>query len=111
MKLILLDESEGTWYEITNTSGFETTPKEDLKAIYHEIYTYFFVQDILDELVSDGKIECIDENGNIIIEEDENQKHYRYTMEYIKNILKEKMTNSEFNTFMKWCEDSVKLKD
>jgi hypothetical protein len=86
MKLVLLDQSENTWYEIIDPSTFETISKEDLKEIYYEIYVYFYIQDILDKLKSERKIKEIDEEGNEITKEDECEQYYRYTMKYIQYI-------------------------
>jgi hypothetical protein len=108
MKLVLLDQSENTWYEIIDPSTFETASKEDLKEIYHEIYVYFYIQDILDELKFEGKIKEVDEEGNEITEENEYEKNYRYTMKYIELLLKEKMTNAEFEIFNQWCKDQLR---
>lgn len=108
MKLILLDVSSDTWYQITDAKYFEEEMAiDDLKVIYHEMIGWFYIQDILDNMETSGLIESVGLTDDEKKGEVENIQNYRYTMEYIKNILESKMSKIEFKTYIDWCNTEI----
>ena len=108
MKLYLLDSSEDMWYEITYTKYFEEDMSiTDLKDIYLHITGDIFVQDLLDKMERDRLIKSslTDEERE---EEKQNWDKYRYTRDYLKNVLQSKMSIIEFKTFIKWCDKEIR---
>lgn len=102
MKLIIPGLND-RFYEILDSKKFEENLKnDDVKTFYQELYNHVALSNVLDEMVKNGLL--------ITVGVPEPIEDLRYTLEYFKKLLYKKLSDTEADTFIKWCEDDFESK-
>ena len=104
MRKLMIYGQDEKLFEIVDVEGFEEfVDLEGLKLFYEENKIMFDFEEALYDLTISGMLEY---DGDIE-KVKERLDNVEYSLEYFKNLLKERMTKSEYNAFVDYCEKEL----